>query len=218
MHNFFSKLTPITFALIVLSCTKDSAQRETAGFVKNSALPLEESSDGQAAGRYNTIEWTDLIPQDDLDALLDPPEYLDEIEDGSPEDDLASDIRTAPASITGRYEEALVSQRIKPEFDKQRIRIPGFIVPLEYNEMQTITTFFLVPFFGACIHYPPPPPNQIIYAEFEPGIQLEALYDPYWIEGTLFTKLIENDMATAAYTMQVDRIEEYEDQPVADLP
>lgn len=66
-----------------------------------------------------------------------------------------------------------------------------------------------MPFFGACIHLPPPP-NQIIYAEHKPGIQLNALYDPFWIQGTLSTTLVKNDTATAAYSMTVETIEPYE--------
>lgn len=56
---------------------------------------------------------------------------------------------------------------------------------------------------------PPPPPNQIIYAEYEPGIKLEALYDAFWINGKLSTTLIKNDMATAAYSIFVADIELY---------
>jgi len=58
---------------------------------------------------------------------------------------------------------------------------------------------------------PPPPPNQILFAEYEPGIRLDALYDPFWINGTLSTTLLENDMATAAYSITVSAIEPYAD-------
>lgn len=185
------------------------------------------------SAKYELTEWVALIPEDDLEALMNPPEYLNEIEDGSAADQVASTLKSGadkiPASSadsekTGsneadikrqiaqdRYTQALNSTRVRPEFDKRKIRIPGFIVPLQFSqENQVVTTFFLVPFFGACIHQPPPPPNQIIYAEFEPGKKIEALYDAYWIEGTLYTKLIENEMATSAYSMVVDSITLYE--------
>ena len=50
---------------------------------------------------------------------------------------------------------------VNPEYLGKRIVLPGFIVPTAYNEEREVTEFFLVPFFGACIHVPPPPPNQI---------------------------------------------------------
>ncbi|WP_217646528.1 DUF3299 domain-containing protein [Nitrosomonas sp. Nm34] len=159
---------------------------------------------------YQTIQWTDLMPQDDLDALLNPPAYLDEIEDGSEEDMLSTQFMLAMAQASDdRYMQALSSTRIMPEFDHQRIRLPGFIVPLEFGEKQTITRFFLVPFFGACIHVPPPPPNQIIYGIFEKGLKLESLYEPVWVTGLLKTTLTENDVATSAYAIEVAEVETY---------
>lgn len=190
----------------------DTSQTKIAGTNKELAGKRKKSD-------YETVEWTDLMPKEDLDALLNPPEYLDDIEDGSEEDMLGSELnsgkneeRKQTMSATPeeeRYQQALVSKEIRPEFDGRHIRIPGFIVPLEFDDQQTITTFFLVPFFGACIHQPPPPPNQIIYAEYEPGFKLDALYDPFWVYGTVSTTLIENDLATAAYSMTVADFEPY---------
>jgi hypothetical protein len=160
---------------------------------------------------YTQVEWVDLIPDDDLLALENPPAYLDDIEDGSIDDNLQSQLKTNLFTAEDRYQQALNSKQIRPEFNGRNIRIPGFIVPLEFDDQQTITAFFLVPFFGACMHLPPPPPNQIIYAEFEAGIKLDTLYDPFWVEGTLATSLIENDMATAAYSINVMLIEPYDE-------
>lgn len=163
---------------------------------------------------FQTVEWTDLMPEDDLNAILNPPEYLDSIEDGSAEDLLGSQLRAGSSASASedRYQQALVSTEVRKEFDGRNIRIPGFIVPLEFDDQQTVTTFFLVPFFGACIHVPPPPPNQIIYADFEPGVRLEALYDPFWITGKLSTTIVENDMAKSAYAIDVSSIEAYTEE------
>ncbi len=81
-----------------------------------------------------------------------------------------------------------------------------------YNDEQIITEFFLVPYFGACIHMPPPPPNQIIYVKYPKGLILEALYHPFWISGKLKTSLIENDMATAAYALDMEDYEPYSEE------
>ena len=151
------------------------------------------------------------MPKDDLDAFLNPPESLNDIEDGSPEDQISSQIQSAIEQAgDSRYQQALVSTRVVAEFDGERIRLPGFIVPLEFGEEeQIITKFFLVPYFGACIHVPPPPPNQIIYAEFDQGFKLESLYDPFWMSGTLSTTMTENDIARSAYALKVEQVEPY---------
>ncbi|WP_232787349.1 DUF3299 domain-containing protein [Spongiibacter nanhainus] len=178
-----------------------------------SSIVQSADASGRAVDGYRTIEWTDLMPKEDLDAFLNPPESLNEIADGSEQDQIDSQFQTElePAGDSA-YQRALVSTRVVKEFDGQAIRLPGFIVPLEFGDGdQQVTRFFLVPYFGACIHVPPPPPNQITYAEFDQGFKLESLYDPFWISGKLRTTLIENETATAAYAVKVESIEPYDD-------
>ena len=159
---------------------------------------------------FKTIEWEVLLPQADLEAFLNPPEYLDEIEDGSEEDVFTGELSsTAEERPDDEWNRALQSVNVVEEMNQTPIRIPGFVVPLEYGEDQRVTEFFLVPFFGACIHVPPPPPNQIIYMKVEEGFELVNLYDPVWVSGVLQTSLTENEMATSAYSMNAELIEPY---------
>jgi hypothetical protein len=161
---------------------------------------------------HSTIEWTDLIPPDDLAALMNPPEDLQNIEDGSEFDQISNQIQAAVSQANdSRYQQALSSTQVRPEYNNKAIRIAGFLVPLRFGEDNSITEFFIVPYFGACIHVPPPPPNQLIFGKFPAGFELDALYDPFWIEGTLSTQIIENEMATAAYSIKIDQITEYID-------
>jgi hypothetical protein len=180
--------------------TAKAAQNELPA---SKILPIED---------FMSAEWIDLIPADDLQALINPPEYLDDIVDGSPADDLNNtslnnDAFSAPED--DRYQQALVSTRVVPELNNVAIRIPAFIVPLEFDDEQKVTQFFLVPFFGACIHQPPPPPNQTVFAHYARGFTLESIYDPLWVSGIMKTSTIENDMATAAYSMEVHHLEMY---------
>ena len=160
---------------------------------------------------FKTIQWTDLIPKEDLDALLNPPSYITDVEDGSEEDRIDSQIHNNGTTSTrdDRYQQALVSNRVIDEMDGQAIRIPGFIVALEFDDEQTITQFFLVPFFGACIHVPPPPPNQIIFVDYPEGFKVDNLYEPIWVSGIVKTSTIENDIATAAYSINMQYFEKY---------
>jgi hypothetical protein len=161
-----------------------------------------------------TAEWTDLIPEDELFQLLNPPAYLDQIDDGSVEDSMSknNEIQTNYEDETvSDYEQALSSTNTITLLDGVRIRIPGFVVPLEVDEQQRVTRFFLVPYFGACIHLPPPPPNQMIYVDVKQGVKIENISDPVWVSGELTTTLVENDMATAAYSLNIEAIAAYEE-------
>ena len=163
---------------------------------------------------YKTMEWIELIPKDDLEALLAPPDYLSQIEDGSMADRIESQIQssmTPQQSGDDRYQQALISTNIIEALNGKKARIPGFVVPLEFNDDQVVKSFFLVPYFGACIHSPPPPPNQIIYVQDDAGIVLESLYEPIWISGTLTTDLFEDQMGTAAYILSLDYIESFDE-------
>jgi len=164
------------------------------------------------ASQFKTIEWTDLMPKEDLDAFLNPPSYVTEVEDGSLEDQIFDQLKNSgKKKPNDPYQKALVSTQVVPEMNGKSVRIPGFIVPLEFDDDQVITQFFLVPFFGACIHVPPPPPNQIILVNAKKGIMLEVLYEPFWISGKLSTSLTENDIAVSAYTLTMQSYEKYEE-------
>ena len=167
---------------------------------------------------FMSAQWTDLMPKDDLDALLNPPDYINEIAENSAEDQLNNTDVTNKATTTAinsgskenSYHQALASTRIIPAINNVAIRLPAYIVPLEFDDSQRVTQFFLVPFFGACIHLPPP--NQTIFVNYPKGFTLESLYDPYWVSGVIKTSLVENDMAIAAYSMEVHALELYTDE------
>lgn len=164
------------------------------------------------AANYEEIDWVALMPEDDLSALLNRPEFLNDIADGSAADsvdDFAS--KRLEDEQAQRYQQALVSTRVIEAFDGKAIRIPGFIVPLEQNDEQKATAFFVVPYFGACLHMPPPPPNQILYVEYKEGIAVENLYDPYWFEGTVKIDNHESALGTSAYSLVLDSFALYEE-------
>lgn len=167
------------------------------------------SAESDSTSEYEAIDWVALMPADDLEALLNRPEFIDGIVDGAANDNLNSLDSMAADEQTQRYQQALSSSRVVEKFDGATIRLPGFIVPLEANEDQAVTEFFIVPYFGACLHMPPPPPNQIIHVKFEDGIYVPNLYDAFWFDGTLKINTVSNELGTSAYTMSVDNIAPY---------
>ena len=78
------------------------------------------------------------------------------------------------------------------------------------SEEGRTTEFLLVPYFGACIHVPPPPSNQIVHVRSEIGVKLEELYQPYWIEGQMQVKPSTSELADAGYQMDAEKIYIYE--------
>jgi len=92
----------------------------------------------------------------------------------------------------------------------QKVRIPGYTVPFDFSKNAEIREFLLVPYYGACLHAPPPPPNQTLFAIKEDPMKLRDLAQAVWIEGTIYTQTQESELADAAYTIQVDRVEVYE--------
>ena len=72
----------------------------------------------------------------------------------------------------------------RPEVLGKKVRIPGYLLPLDVKD-GAITEFLLVPTIGACIHTPPPPPNQMVFVRYETGFANASLYTPVWIIGEL---------------------------------
>lgn len=97
-----------------------------------------------------------------------------------------------------------------PELNETKVRIPGYTVPFEYGSKAEISEFLLVPYYGACLHAPPPPPNQTVFVVTDKPIKLKDLAQAVWIEGTIYTQTQESELADAAYTIKVDKVEVYE--------
>lgn len=81
------------------------------------------------------------------------------------------------------------------------VKIPGFIVPLEDYEEEG-AEFLLVPYFGACVHTPPPPPNQMVYVRMQGGKKLKfGWWDPVWMEGTLQIENYDSPYGAVGYQL-----------------
>lgn len=152
------------------------------------------------SGAFKEIAWEALIPKN-WDAMAPfKGVALDKMEDGDP-----------------RAMEALWKARkywknapIDPSMDGASIRIPGFVVSLE-REGDALTEFLLVPYFGACIHVPPPPANQIIHVHSTKAIPGIRSMDAVWISGILKVQRSDTMMGSAGYSMQAIKVEAYTD-------
>lgn len=166
----------------------------------------------RAQVKYIDIEWAELIPADDLAILLNPPDFIFELEDQAENDNMKT-LKEASLidAASKRYQQALESTRVVGTFDGKSIRVPGFVVPMQTDEKQRVTQFFIVPYFGACLHMPPPPPNQIIFVKSSVGIEVTSLYDAFWFEGVLSIDTTDSLLGKSAYSIRLNKAYPYED-------
>lgn len=174
------------------------------------------SSFSSYASEYIQVEWTDLLPEEDYQALMQMPE-IDHGQDPDlvlPQEDLdesAQIDRQIEQIKRDNFNRAMQSAKVKDELKGKQVKLAGFIVPLEFSEANKLTEFFLVPYFGACMHLPPPPPNQIIHVTSKQGIHFDDIYSPYWLSGELDIKRTQHEVADSAYAMQVKEVVIYEE-------
>lgn len=90
--------------------------------------------------------------------------------------------------------------------DKTVVKIPGYMVPLE-DSMKEVSEFLLVPTPQACIHVPPPPPNQMVYIKMR--TPTETAYGPIWVSGTLSLTSKKHMYGESSFEMDGDSVEVY---------
>ncbi|WP_417777818.1 DUF3299 domain-containing protein [Stutzerimonas xanthomarina] len=152
-----------------------------------------------AVADVRELQWSDLIP---ADAPPPPPPVA--IHDMS---QLADALATEAGPAAAQQSPA---EPVVEGLDGVQVKLPGYIVPLDMSEDGRVTEFLLVPYFGACIHVPPPPSNQIVHATSELGVKVDELYQPFWIEGPLKVEHATSELADAGYRMQAQKIYLYE--------
>lgn len=81
------------------------------------------------------------------------------------------------------------SQVTNPDLEGQSVQISGYILPLTENQTQQVSEFLLVPYVGACIHVPSPPPNQIVYVKPAIAIDDPGLFSLVSVTGQMRSQL-----------------------------
>lgn len=203
----FLLITALTVSL--MGCSNPTS----GGSVDEDLLKAEALSDA------TEITWEDLMPEGE-DELLESL-YLDFYEefernmlqssgslaDAAQETDISSIIAEGSDADTM---EQIGTFNVVKELDGKRIRVPGYVVPFDFSADAKHTEFLLVPYFGACLHTPPPPPNQIILVKSETAATIDNIYEPVWLEGTLRTGEFLNDLGNSAYELNLSKLEPYE--------
>ena len=195
-----------------------------------------------SAGKVRQLSWKDLIPghltSEDLMADLDKDQrniaiwvinMLEQLPDRGPDteeyykqvDEAMPDLQKAGIDIAKiMAKRKKLQTAVVEELDGQNIRIAGYLLPLEASGGK-VTEFLLVPYIGACIHAPPPPPNQIVHVKVlqKNGYKNRKIYDPVWVTGKLVIQSMSKELFLAdgsagidiGYAMKTHQIEQYKE-------
>lgn len=160
---------------------------------------------GAVSAEPRIVEWDDLIPSgwppEELFADVDP-DKMAELEDDDPE----------AVAFYERIEEVWEQAPMVEELDGEAIRLPGYAIPLE-GDGDSVTSFLLVPYYGACIHVPPPPRNQTVLVTMkgERTARIREAFATVWVTGTLEVGAGETELAVTGYTLHADQVAPYQD-------
>lgn len=98
--------------------------------------------------------------------------------------------------------------KLNEDLNGAYIKMPGFIIPFDVSK-NGVTDFMLVPYVGACIHTPPPPPNQLVMVNSARPWPDDKLWDPVWVTGTMNTQLQSTTLGQTGYSIKADEMEVY---------
>ncbi len=157
------------------------------------ALPTK-GPPAPAPAAVTDLDWKQLLPESErrFYSPLPPPPVHDYRGEAGP-----------PAVQTPDF-------KVNKTLDGAVVRLPGFIIPLEARQDGVMSEFLLVPYFGSCIHVPPPPPNQLVYVRMARRTTVQSIYDAYWITGKLHLQSKTTRLGSAAYELSADKIETYQ--------
>jgi uncharacterized protein len=148
----------------------------------------------QAADGVLELDWLALMSDSDR-KRMESGDWMDE-----------NDAAASHPGEEGSFSTNMAQRQIKgfsaiSDFDHKRVRVAGYFVPLEQTPVGVVTEILFVPYFGACIHVPPPPANQIIYAKLDKEDFELSMFNAYWLEGTIVAQTNDRQLAVSGYTM-----------------
>ncbi|MDB6000323.1 MAG: hypothetical protein JWP52_2022 [Rhizobacter sp.] len=170
-----------------------SDEGSTASSAASGASRAVVDKDGFTETNWDTLVPDGWDPNKDLKGL----KNLDQLGDADPK----------AVALLKKLRDVWDAAPVAPELNGKRVRIAGYVVPLDESSGK-VSEFLLVPYFGACIHVPPPPANQIIHAIAAKPAEVKTM-DAVWINGTLRTVRADTSMGSAGYAMDVDSVSPY---------
>lgn len=181
------------------------------------ALAAAAQTDGRNT-RVRNLHWVELLPEHERDGYIPGPPppnhgYLDG-PGSSPFGRFGQQERLDCTGLARRFNpdcedagQQSMSGAVNEGLDGQTVRLSGYIVPLEVGPNGRVTQFFLAPYAGACIHVPPPAPNQMVYIKAFGGQRIDSIYDAYTVTGVLHARIKSVGQNAAAYTLDLQAMQ-----------
>ncbi|MEN9688345.1 MAG: hypothetical protein RI998_342 [Pseudomonadota bacterium] len=157
---------------------------------------------------YKTIEWNDLMPDDWVQEMTKEMAKMNKL---ASLQDNSQEANKAMSELRQKLDNAPI---VKSQVN-QKIRIPGYAVPLDADR-NAKREFLLVPYFGACIHTPPPPSNQIVLVRPTAQSKIKKMpesMDVLWVEGELKEARVTTSQGVTGYMLEAVSIAPYEMKP-----
>jgi uncharacterized protein len=151
-----------------------------------------------ASDPFKTTPWESLVPKN-----WDPAKEFKALNLGALQD---SDPRAMDA--LSKMKDSWGNAPTEPSMEGAKIKISGFAIPLEMTG-DKVTEFLLVPYFGACIHTPPPPANQIIHVVSKQPLASMRTMDAVTVSGTMGLSRADSPWGTSGYRLAVHKVEPY---------
>lgn len=161
------------------------------------AIPLCGPLARAAAAKETS--WDELMPKD-----WDPMKELRPLGDAG----LVQEGSAKERNLMRQMREVWDNAPTNPKMDGARVRLPGYVVPLEEVKGE-LKEFLLVPYFGACIHSPPPPANQIVHVVSDAPLKGWRMMDAVWVDGTLKAARNDSAMGVSGYSIANPVVERY---------
>ncbi|WP_295582874.1 DUF3299 domain-containing protein [uncultured Lamprocystis sp.] len=198
-------LAALVLAAALAGCDSQSDDGQANAAKARTAAAETAAAPELTAATPQDLDWDTLIPEDwQPDTLFDKYD-LNSLQDDDPQ----------AKELMGKLKQLWAEAPVVSALDGKLVRLPGFIVPVE-SESTKITEFLLVPYYGACIHVPPPPANQTVYVKLASENAFEGeLFDTVWVTGTLKVTPTSSDLADAGYRIEATGIAPYksDDEP-----
>lgn len=157
------------------------------------------------------IDWVDLLPPEDLAALEKLPESNEQdlLGEGPFCGEGAIRLEGQPAVLT--------SNRTVAALNNKAVRLSGYPIPLEADEEGKVQLFLLVSYPGACAQLPAPAPNQTVLVHYAPGVVLDDVYLPLWVNGTLRINKTKTELTDVAYALEATQVRLVEEAELEEM-
>ncbi len=219
MYNMLAATIILVSTIIVLPASADQARLLTWKDLIPAHLTLEDTIEKLNPEQKDTLYWVVNMLERLPGRGPETDEFYQEIDKAIPE------LKAAGIDIVDfMAKRKKMRTAVDEKLNGQNVRIAGYLLPLDTSDGK-VTEFLLVPYIGACIHVPPPPPNQIIYVKISQkgsykekgGYKIEKLYEPVFVTGEIGVKSIVKELYLTdgsagidiGYALEASRIEPY---------